>query len=83
MQLTLLGRQDCHLCDEAAAMLVSLRDRFGLEVTGVDIDQDDHLVKTYGLRIPVILDEGGQVLAEGVIDRESLEAVLGDVGSVG
>lgn len=78
MKLTLLGRRDCHLCEEAAAMLFDLRERFGLEVNPVDIDQDDELVKTYGLRIPVILDERGRVLAEGLVDFGLLQAALAD-----
>lgn len=76
MQLTLLGRHDCHLCDEAAMMLLGLRERFGFEISAVDIDNDDEMVKVYGLRIPVIIDEAGRILAEGAIELASLQAAL-------
>lgn len=76
MKISLLGRQRCHLCDDAAAVLIALRDEFDLSVAAIDIDTDDELVKEYGLRIPVILDGDGQVVAEGIIDRTSLRRVL-------
>ena len=63
MTITLLGRVACHLCDDAEALVRAA----GHEVDRVDIDQDDGLVSEYGLRIPVLLDPRGVVLAEGLI----------------
>ncbi|NND84809.1 MAG: glutaredoxin family protein [Acidimicrobiia bacterium] len=63
MTITLLGRPGCHLCDDAEALLVGA----GHAVDRVNIDDDDALVGAYGLRIPVLLDDEGTVLAEGLI----------------
>jgi hypothetical protein len=51
-------------------------------VDEVDIDGDDDLTSVYGLRIPVVLDPGGRVLAEGVIDdaRALRKALRGGLG---
>lgn len=68
MRITLLGRLGCHLCDDAEA-LVRAR---GHHVDVVDIDADDDLVAAYGLRIPVLLDEEGTILAEGLITEEAI-----------
>ena len=76
MHITLLGRQACHLCDEATTVLAALRDRFNLVVTSVDIDGDDDLVSKYGLRIPVVFGPDGGVLAEGIVTETALRAVL-------
>ncbi len=77
MNLTLLERAGCHLCDDVAHILMSLSEHLDLQVTGVDIDEDDELVKEYGLRIPVILDADGAVVAEGTITRADLVRLLG------
>ncbi len=69
MTITLLGRPGCHLCDDAEALLRAA----GHGVDRVDIDGDDHLVAEYGLRIPVLLDPQGMVVAEGLITAADLE----------
>lgn len=77
MHITLLERAGCHLCDDVARILTSLSEHLDLQVSTVDIDEDDELVKEYGLRIPVILDGDGAVLAEGAITRTDLVRLLG------
>lgn len=71
MTITLLGRSGCHLCDDADALLRAA----GHEVEWVDIDGDDALVVEYGLRIPVLLDPSGRVLAEGLIGPADVAAI--------
>jgi glutaredoxin len=46
----LFSRRDCHLCELAAALL----DRMDVEWCEVDIDQDESLVRAYGLSVPVL-----------------------------
>jgi len=45
-------------------------------VVEVDIESEDHLVRVYGMRIPVLLAPDGEVVAEGVIDARSLRRDL-------
>ncbi|MEG2805146.1 glutaredoxin family protein [Stenotrophomonas sp.] len=56
---TLYQRDDCHLCDQALAVLAQAR------VPGLDsvfIDEDTALEARYGLRVPVLRDAGGREL---------------------
>jgi hypothetical protein len=72
-----LTRKPCHLCDAARPLVRSEARRLGIDVVEVDVDDDDRLLALYGLRIPVVLGPGDQVLAEGVIeDRRALRRVL-------
>lgn len=71
-----LERRNCHLCEDAWAVLTSVATTEG--VHRVDIDADDDLVADYGLRIPVLLADDGTVLAEGIFDAPALRAALAD-----
>ncbi len=76
MRITLLGREGCHLCDDAADAIAAVQDEFRLEVTAVDIDTSDDLVREYGLRVPVVLGPDRTVLAEGVVTINGLQEAL-------
>jgi hypothetical protein len=71
VELVLVTRQGCHLCDQALALLREL----GHEPHLADVDADDELFRLYDWRVPVIL-AGGLVIAEGRITQEHLEKVL-------
>ena len=62
--LEFLTRPGCHLCDDAAPAVRRAARAVGGVVEEIDIEQDDALVRDFGLRIPVVrLD--GEVIAEG------------------
>ncbi|CAA0106635.1 Uncharacterised protein [BD1-7 clade bacterium] len=44
----------CHLCEDAEVVLSPFREAGAIDVTLVDIADDDALVDLYGIRIPVI-----------------------------
>jgi predicted thioredoxin/glutaredoxin len=71
MGVVLVTRKGCHLCDEALSLIREL----GVEPELADIDADESLFKLYDWRVPVVL-VGGQVAAEGRIDRERLRIAL-------
>ena len=71
MELVLVTRQGCHLCDQALALLREL----GHEPHLVDVDADDELFRLYDWRVPVVLADGA-VVAEGRISRATLEEAL-------
>jgi hypothetical protein len=49
----------------------------GATVEELNVDDDDQLLASYGLRIPVMLAPDGSVLAEGVInDRKALVVAI-------
>jgi len=71
VDLVLVTRQGCHLCDQALALLRKL----GLDPHLADVDADDELFRMYDWRVPVVLADGA-VVAEGRISRNQLEKVL-------
>jgi hypothetical protein len=68
LSVKFLTRKNCHLCDDARAVLDEITAEIGLQVNEVDIESDDELVKLWGLRIPVVLATHDRVIAEGIID---------------
>jgi glutaredoxin len=75
-RVVLYGRPDCHLCDEARAILSALVARAGdVELAEVDIEADDGLFREYLERIPVV-ELDGRVISELVPDAPSLAATL-------
>ena len=53
--VTLYGRQQCSLCDEARAFLLGLRDAYGYDVWEVDVDAvgEAEALANYGDFVPV------------------------------
>ena len=81
LSVNFLTRKNCHLCDEARAVLDEITADIGLRVNEIDIDSDDELVKLWGLRVPVVLATHDRVIAEGIIDdkralRDQIQKVL-------
>ena len=71
MELVLVTRQGCHLCDQALALLREL----GHEPQLADVETDDELFRLYDWRVPVILADG-VIVGEGRITRNQLEKAL-------
>lgn len=76
MTLQFLTRDGCHLCEEAFEMLAGRAGSAGITVAVLDIDEDQALFEEFDLRVPVIRDASGVVLAEGVIDSESIRRII-------
>ena len=60
--INIYSRSDCHLCEQAHAIVYSLQETFGYEMRVIDIDQDRELVGRYGTSIPVLSIDGEDVL---------------------
>jgi glutaredoxin len=71
VNLVLVTRQGCHLCDEALRLLQEL----GVGPELADVDADAELYRLYDFRVPVVLVDG-KVVAEGRIRRDQLVAAL-------
>ena len=74
MELVLVTRQGCHLCDQALALLREL----GHETHLADVDGDEELFRLYDWRVPVVLADGA-VVVEGKIDAAGLQRALARV----
>jgi hypothetical protein len=79
--LTLFGRDGCHLCEDALALIEASRPRlppFRLEV--IDIDLDQRLHDVYFERIPVLALDGRE-LCEYFVEEETLLDALAAGGT--
>jgi thiol-disulfide isomerase/thioredoxin len=75
-RLTLLGREDCGLCEEMADALQALAAELPLPpVDWADVDSDPDWQRRYGLKIPVLLWDGVPV-AVTHLDPEELRRLL-------
>lgn len=72
-RLTLFQRDDCHLCDLALEVLAAAR---APEFDSVFIDDDEVLEQRYGVRVPVLRDEGRGMELEWPFDVEQLRGFL-------
>lgn len=72
MRLVLYGKESCHLCDEAEALLRSL----GIVAEYVDIESDPALLENYGIRIPVLKRLDGGVELGWPFDAEAVARLL-------
>jgi predicted thioredoxin/glutaredoxin len=71
VEVVLVTRDGCHLCDEALGALRSL----GVEPELRDVDADDELHSHYDWRVPVVIADG-RVVAEGRINQDALRKAL-------
>jgi glutaredoxin len=56
--VTLYGKPGCHLCDDARAVIDTVREVHEFELEEVDISLDPGLFRRYGERIPVVAVDG-------------------------
>lgn len=71
VDVELVTRRGCHLCDDALAALREL----GIEPRLSDVDSDAELFRLYDFRVPVILLQG-RLIAEGRFDLAALRRRL-------
>lgn len=49
------------------------------ELTLIDVDEDPALLRRYGLRVPVLIDPWGEVICEGRLDWQAVDASLDEI----
>ncbi|MFK7822242.1 MAG: glutaredoxin family protein [Planctomycetaceae bacterium] len=72
--VVLYTREECHLCDEAKAILDKYRSRLP-GIDEVDIDEDNELVAEFGEWVPVV-EIDGKVRFKGRIDEMLLRRLI-------
>ena len=74
--VTVYGKPDCCLCDEAKAVIRDVaRDR-ELELREVDVSLDPALERRYGQRVPVVAVDGVEAF-QFAVDPDRLRERLG------
>ncbi|HHH47024.1 MAG TPA: glutaredoxin family protein [Thiotrichales bacterium] len=76
-ELTLYGRDGCHLCEDMLAALQPWVESGRLQVRWVEVDRDPELRTRYGLRVPVLC-LGAREICHYHLDPVALEAALTD-----
>lgn len=77
MQITLIGKPDCHLCQDARAVLTRVCGDLGLSWQEISILDDPALYDEFWEKIPVVQVEG-RTVDFWTIDEERLRHVLSD-----
>ena len=75
IRITILSREDCHLCDDVYRIAVRLQSELYIEVSKLSIDGDKVLVERYGTRIPVVLLDEVEHFAGNVTEGELRRAI--------
>jgi hypothetical protein len=78
--LTLYGKPDCHLCDDALDVVKRVSAGRDVALEHVDISRDPALHARFGERIPV-LELDGEQLFELFVDEGALQQRLDRVAS--
>jgi glutaredoxin len=77
VSIVLYGKPDCHLCDDARAVLERLRGELGFALRERDITTDDALHRAYLERIPVVTIDGEEAFDFFVDERELRRRLTG------
>jgi len=75
--ITVYSKPDCHLCEQAIAVLRRLQGELAFELDELDITQDEQLHRAYFERIPVIALDGEELseyFVQEALVRERLES---------
>jgi glutaredoxin len=59
-RVVLVGRQGCHLCDEARDVVRRVTSETGTSWVERDVDEDPELLAAYSDQVPVVLVDGEQ-----------------------
>lgn len=74
-RITLIDRTDCHLCEQAVAVLDRVRATSGAEWVRVDVDSSPELLQEYADLVPVVLVDDQQVGHWSVTEEQVLKAL--------
>lgn len=77
-ELTLLGRNYCHLCHDMEQALRPIAEEYGVNVELVDVDQHPELEARYDELVPVLL-WGDEELCHYFLDEARVRAVLSQI----
>lgn len=75
IDIEILSKPDCHLCDVAKGVVAQVSQRFPVHVWEVDIRNDPDLEARYRWHIPVVLINGREHFRHRV-DPDELQRIL-------
>ncbi|RRD35719.1 glutaredoxin family protein [Leucobacter sp. OH2974_COT-288] len=81
VELTLVGKPDCHLCDDAKEVIERVRkaaasNEIGLQYVEVNILENSQMAEKYGEEIPVVLLNGSPYASFHIYEDKLAYAIL-------
>ena len=77
IDLTLLSRSYCHLCQEMEVALAPLAEEFGASVTVLDLDSEPQLEARYDELVPVLLHGESEICHYFLDEAKTREYLAG------
>lgn len=71
-RVTLYGKVECCLCDEAMEVLLKVKAALSFDLEKIDISDNPKLLAEFGLKIPVVFVDGVQVFKYRVNEKRLL-----------
>ncbi|WP_078594435.1 glutaredoxin family protein [Evansella clarkii] len=78
MKLYFYTKTGCPLCDKGLDVTKDLQKKYSFEIIERDIYSNEEWLELYQIRIPVVEDENGYVLEEGIISSPALEKKINE-----
>ncbi len=75
VEVTILSRHECHLCDVVERMARQVQAEVPFTLTRRNIDEQADLAARYGDRVPVVLIDGRETFAGKVTEGDFRRAV--------
>jgi hypothetical protein len=75
IHVTILSREDCHLCNVVYRIALRLQSELHIETSKVLIEGDRLLMERYGARVPVVLLDEVEHFAGNVTEGELRRAI--------
>ena len=75
IRLTILSREDCHLCDVVYHIAAHLQPEMNITTNKVSIEGNTTLMERYGEKVPVVLLDGIEYFSGNVTEGELRRAI--------
>ena len=75
IRVTILSRDDCHLCDVVYRIATHLQSELHIETSKVSIENDRVLMERYGAKVPVVLLDEVEQFEGNVTEGELRRAI--------
>lgn len=79
IEFTVYSRHGCHLCEDLLQQLTQLQQRYGFNISEVDVDSSPLLIEKYGSQVPVVIC-GDEQLCHYFLDQAAILQVLTNAG---
>lgn len=75
INVTILSRNDCHLCDVVLRIAQQVQSEVPFTLTRINIDETADLAARYGDRVPVVLIDQVEVLSGKMTEGDFRKAI--------